>query len=154
MLLTPLGEIKLLVNGLEVEYEAIEIEKDRLCQEVDGRYMILFEVKSENNMKEITCCIPGLDSKGYTESGEMLEAIAFYKDDIKLTIGVVGEFNYPFYQQDYNGIYLDNGIQYILFPNFTSRTIKFGVCWIQPVTEDNDIQTHFGVDIGYLGETK
>ena len=146
MLLTPLGEIKLFINNEEVAFEAVAIDRDRLCKNVNGRYVISIAVKNDNDYKKITCCLPNIDVKGSPESGEILEAIAFYKGDIKLTIGVQGEFGYYQKYHDYNGNYLDNGIQFYMYPDSASRVIQFGVCWIQPVTDENDIQTWFGAD--------
>ncbi|KGR79904.1 hypothetical protein, partial [Ureibacillus sinduriensis] len=72
--------------------------------------------------------------------------ISFYKKDIKLTIGVDCEFtDYPKYI-DFSGEYLSNGIQYVTFQKTADRKFSFGVCWIQPCTEENDTQTWFGAD--------
>ncbi|MFC4408946.1 hypothetical protein ACFOZY_00710 [Chungangia koreensis] len=146
MLLTPLGAIKLFVNDKEVDFTAIKL--DNLAfqyRDVNGRYLIQYEYKSEYKNQEIKCCIPVIDVKGHIESGERLEAIAFYKEDIKLTIGVEGEFHNPKYS-DYTGEYLSNGIQYKTNQTTVDRKLNFGVCWIQPVTEENDVQTWFGAD--------
>jgi hypothetical protein len=147
MLVTPLGSIKLFINDNEIEYTAIKLSSmERQWPDVSGRYLIQYEYKKEFKNQYIKCCIPTLDIKGDIESGERLEAIAFYKDDIKLTIGAEGEFDeYPAYI-DYSGEYLDNGIQYETFEATADRTFKFGVSWIQPCTEENDVQTWFGAD--------
>ncbi|MGX9134961.1 hypothetical protein ACWV26_11375 [Rummeliibacillus sp. JY-2-4R] len=147
MLLTPLGAIKLFVNDEEVEFTAKKLDNLELhCRDVNGRYLIQYEYKSEIKNQEIRCCIPSIDVKGDIESGEKIEAISFYKNDIKLTIGIVGEFtDYPKYI-DYSGEYLSNGIQYLTYHTTADRKFYFGVCWIQPLTEENDIQTWFGAD--------
>lgn len=147
MLLTPLGPIKIFVNDKEIEFTAIKLDTLEVhCPDVNGRYLIEYEYKNQFENQEIKCCIPSLNVKGEVESGENLEAISFYKNDIKLTIGLEGEFtNYPKYL-DYSGDYLSNGIQYVTFKTTVDRKLKFGVCWIQPCTEDNDIQTWFGAD--------
>ena len=124
MLLTPLGTIKLFVNNKEVEFTAIKLDNlELLCPNVNGRYLIQFEYKKEFKIQEIKCCIPLIDVKGEIESGERLEAISFYKNDIKLTIGVEGEFtDYPKYI-DFSGDYLSNGIQYEVFQTTASRNL-------------------------------
>ncbi|MBU5210261.1 hypothetical protein P9D39_23345 [Heyndrickxia oleronia] len=151
MLLTPLGTIKLFVNNKEVEFTAIKLDNlELLCPNVNGRYLIQFEYKKEFKIQEIKCCIPSIDVKGEIESGERLEAISFYKNDIKLTIGVEGEFtDYPKYI-DFSGDYLSNGIQYEVFQTTASRKFNFGVCWMQPCTEENDNQTWFGADPNFM----
>ncbi|CAM5194740.1 hypothetical protein UACE39S_02284 [Ureibacillus acetophenoni] len=146
MLLTPLGDIKLFVNNEEIEFTAIKLDTESHCPDVNGRYLIQYKYKSEFKNQEIKCCIPTLDVKGEIESGERLEAISFYKNDIKLTIGVEGEFtDFPNYI-DYSGDYLSNGIQYVTFHNTSHRIFNFGVCWVQPLTEKNATQTWFGAD--------
>ncbi|KAB2334308.1 hypothetical protein [Bacillus mesophilum] len=147
MILTPLGPIKIFINDNEIEYTARSLNNmERHCPNVNGRYLIEYEYKREFKIQHIKCCIPSIDVKGDIESGERLESIAFYKDDIKLTIGAEGEFHeYPMYL-DYSGDYLDNGIQYKTFQATAARTFKFGVSWIQPYTEENEVQTWFGAD--------
>lgn len=151
MLVTPLGAIKLFINDEEVDFSAIKLNNiERCCRDVNGRYLIQYEYKSEIKNQKIKCCIPSIDIMGEIESGERLDAISFYKDDIKLTIGVEGEFtDYP-RDIDYSGDYLSNGIQYVTFQTTAERKFNFVVCWIQPCTEENDVQTWFGADPSYI----
>ncbi|MFB5089578.1 hypothetical protein PGC35_20750 [Psychrobacillus sp. PGGUH221] len=146
MLITPLGAIKLFVNDEEVGFTAIKLDFELHCRDVNGRYLIQYEYKSEMKNQEIKCCIPSLDVKGEIESGESLEAVSYYRNDIKLTIGVEGEFTDEAKYIDYGGGYLSNGIQYVTNHTTSDRKFYFGVCWIQPLTEENDIQTWFGAD--------
>ena len=146
MLITPLGAIKLFVNDEEVGFTALKLDLELRCRDVNGRYLIQYEYKSEMKNQKIKCCIPSLEVKGEIESGEWLEAISFYRDDIKLTIGVEGEFTEDTKYIDYSGDYLSKGIQYVTNHTTSDRKFYFGVCWIQPLTEENDIQTWFGAD--------
>ena len=146
MLITPLGAIKLFVNDEEVGFTALKLDLELRCRDVNGRYLIQYEYISEMKNQKIKCCIPSLEVKGEIESGEWLEAISFYRDDIKLTIGVQGEFTEDTKYIDYSGNYLSNGIQYETNHTTSDRKFYFGVCWIQPLTEENDIQTWFGAD--------
>ncbi|WP_080844414.1 hypothetical protein [Cytobacillus gottheilii] len=147
MLSTPLGPIKIFINDIEIEYTVIKLSTmERQWPDVNGRYLIQYEYQKEFKKQHIKCCIPTLDIKGDIESGERLETIAFYKDDIKLSIRAEGEFHeYPVYL-DYSGKYLDNGIQYETFEATEDRTFKFGVSWIQPCTEENEVQTWLAAD--------
>lgn len=70
------------------------------------------------------------------QAGENLEAISFYYDDVKLSIGVTADFMQQERQIVTNGIELT-----------TTSPITFIVSWIQPVTENNDVQTFFSVDL-------
>lgn len=147
MLLTPVGAIKLFVNGKEIPFTAIKLNNSDLhCPDVNGRFLIQYEYKNEFKKQKIKCCIPSLDVQGDPEGGERIEAISIYKNDLKLTIMVVGEFeDYPEHL-DYTGEYLSNGIQYETFQSTENQTFRFGICWIQPCTEENDFQTWFGAD--------
>jgi hypothetical protein len=147
VLMTPLGAVKIFVNDYEVEFTAIKMDNlDPHCPDVNGRFLIQYEYKNEVKNQKIKCCIPSLNVTGEIESGERLEAISFYEENIKLTIGAEGEFNDFAKYLDYSGNYLRNGIQYITFPSTTDKKFKFGVCWIQPFTAENDVQTWFGAD--------
>lgn len=146
MLSTPLGAIKLFVNDEIVEFTAIKLDLELYCRDVNGRYLIQYEYISEMKNQEIKCCIPSIDVKGDVESGESLEAISFYRNEIKLTIGIEGEFTDDTKYIDYGGDYLSNGFQYVTYPTTPDRKFYFGVCWIQPLTEENDNQTWFGAD--------
>ncbi|WP_335870963.1 hypothetical protein [Bacillus sp. 2205SS5-2] len=137
------------INDREVEYKAITIDLDRWCPDVSGRYLIQCEYKKSDEEKTIKCCLPSLDVEGDVECGERLESIAFYKDNIKLTIGAEGEFvdkQHRYQGYDYSGSYVSNGVQYKTFSTTEDKNFRFGVCWIEPVTEDNEVQTWFGAD--------
>lgn len=147
MLLTTLGAIKLFVNDEELGFTAKKLDVGMHCQDVNGRYLIQYDYTSEIKKNQvIKCCIPSIDVKGDSESGERLEAISFYQNDIKLTIGVDGEFSDFPKDIDYSGDYLNNGIQYETYNTTANRKFYFGVFWIQPLTEENDVQTWFGAD--------
>ncbi|MEI5908918.1 hypothetical protein WAK64_17865 [Bacillus spongiae] len=152
MLETPLSHIKLFVNEKEMDFTPIKLEKlDILCPNVNGRYLIQYEYKAEYINQTIKCCIPKINIEGDVESGERLEAISFYKNNSKLTIGAEGEFvdadpSYRDHYFSYNGDYLPNGIEYQTNKKTKDRIFQFGVSWIHPCTGDNDIQTWFGAD--------
>ncbi|MEO4052904.1 hypothetical protein [Solibacillus sp. CAU 1738] len=147
MLATPLGNIKLFVNDNEITFTAIRLGNlERICPDVNGRYLIQYNYKKKFKHQKIKCCLPFIDVKGEIGSGERLEAIAFYKDGVKLTIGVEAEFDDQLSGYDYSGDYLNNGITYETFETTEDKILQFGVCWIEPRTEENDHQTWFGAD--------
>lgn len=147
MLSTPLGNIQLFVNNGEVAFTAIKLGDLHFSNSaIKGRYLIEYEYKSEMKEQIIKCCIPTIDVDGDIESGERLEAISFYKDDVKLTIGVDCEFTDELAEFDFSGEYVSNGIQYETFQTTADRTFRFGVCWIQPCNEENAHQSWFGAD--------
>lgn len=99
-------------------------------------------------MKLLTpdCTIKWIIFSLFYTKASIFTKTAFYKNDIKLTIGVEGEFTDYQRYIDYSGGYLSNGIQYVSFPTTAERKFVFGVCWIQPCTEENDTQTWFGAN--------
>ncbi|MDX8362975.1 hypothetical protein [Cytobacillus sp. IB215316] len=150
MLETPLGHIKLFVNENEVDFTPIKLEKmDLLSPDVNGRYLIQYNYKTEYKNQTIKCCLPSLNIKGDIQSGERLESIAYYKNDIKLSIGADGEFvDDPYHDPyfDFTGEYLSNGIEYQTTKITKDKVFQFGICWIQPCTDENDDQTWCGAD--------
>lgn len=146
-LLTSIGPVKLFVNSKEVAFTAIKFERDRKrFPHINGRYLIAYDYINDGHKQEIMCCLPSLSVAGYVESGERLEALSFYQDNIKLTIAVVDEFTDDSEVSSARGQYIKNGIKYDIDENAASRKLLFGICWVQPVTEENDIQTWFGAD--------
>lgn len=59
---------------------------------MDGRYYIDVDFLPDGEECIISCRIKDCDQavKGYYETGEWLEQQGFYKDDVKLYIGVEG----------------------------------------------------------------
>ena len=74
-LLTPFGEIKILIDGKEVPYLAQKGGNlDGLCQHVLGRYQITVSFIPDGNEHDIACIFePTCSFKKITESGERLE---------------------------------------------------------------------------------
>ena len=148
-LITPFGEISLTFDGQPIEYNAVELEKlEVLCPDVDGRYKIAFDFLSDNSSHILSCFLDVSEENIEigVESGERLEALAFYKNDIKLTIGAEGESGYINLGYDYDIDYLKNGISYRIMPSTKSNTFIFGISWISPCTDENDHYTWYGAD--------
>lgn len=135
MLITPLGPIQIIVNNQIVDYSYTKLPNlDHFCPDVNGRYSI--QVKEIDCISDIKCVLSSDSLDGDIASGERYESISFYKEDIKLTIGIAAEF-----LEQQPGMYIQNGIQ------ITSNSpVLFCICWIQPCTKENDIQTYFGAD--------
>ena len=73
-----------------------------------------------------------------TEPVKNLEAVSFYQNGSKLTLGIQADF------EKQSGKLLSNGLEIT-----TNESLNFIVCWINDVTEENDHQTWFGADISY-----
>lgn len=147
MIITPLGPIKLYVNEKEIEYKAVPYILDHGCRDLNGRYLIHYEYKTEYQNQRIKCCLPSIIKEGDIESGERVEAISFYDQFTKVTIGIEASFDMEEdYGYDYSGSYFSNGLEYVTYSNTESQTLLFAVSWIRPYTEENEYQTTNGAD--------
>lgn len=108
----------------------------RDAHDVSSRFSITVNAFKET--ATIWCVIGNKSINGQPETGENFEAISFYKDDIKLTIGITADFS------EQKGQLLENGIEIT-----TAMPVQFGICWIQSVTDTNDVQAFFGADLFY-----
>lgn len=85
---------------------------------------------------------------GEAETGERLEALSFYKDEGKITLGVKASFgDYQDYGYDYDGALCSDGIEIYVFPYTRPKMYEFGVCWILKCTAETDVQTWYGADL-------
>lgn len=151
-LLTPLGDISLVVDDISIEYEFQEIELSSSCSDVDGRYLIRCTFIPDGNPHQIACVINNYTSsiRDDIESGERLELKSFYSSDTKLSIGMIGESGYicgeRITEYDYDCEYKPNGVSYILLPTTKTTEFWFGISWINNCTDENNIQTWYGAD--------
>ena len=145
MLTTIFGVVRLMMDGKPVAYTAERIENMRLFPDVDGAYRIRYDFCADCSPHELSCVLDGVRVKGGAESGEGLEAVAFYQDGGKLTLGCEGDFGY-IEAYDYDGAYLPDGLKILIRPETKSRTFLFGVAWLDHCTEENDVQTWLAAD--------
>ena len=86
MLTTPLGDIEIYIDDKKIEYvERIIRISDKLCPEVDGRYIIEVNFMPDGKFHVISCKIKDYISskEDGIESGERLELKSFYRDNTK-----------------------------------------------------------------------
>ena len=155
-IITPMGEIKILIDDVEVQYVPLKgIAIENLCPDILGRYQIEIHFAPDGKEHTISCVFPcDTTIKGYIESGENLECQGFYNNDsIKLSIGAEGDGGIHT-DYDYDVDYLNNGMQYVIFPETQTQAYVFGICWIDKIDIDDqseemiarDTQTWFGAD--------
>lgn len=163
-LITPLGEIDILIDGKKITYLAKEGRKtDKQFPDLLARYQIEIEFIPDGNTHYLSCVINGLKEKNRdTENGELIECQNFYsKERIKLSIGVLGEqWGYingklSTHYNDYDIEYLENGMTYVIMEETKTSSYKFGIAWIDNVGWDDtiteeyqkrEVQTWFGAD--------
>lgn len=140
---TELGKIKILINGIEIPYESIELIKYNHYFSVKGRIKLVCNVPEQlkKNIK-VECIIESpkdIKIKSGTEIGENLALISFYGDKSKLSIGTLGDIPGVKY------IYSDNGMCLELQKN--PRRVVFYVAWLEMTDpEKEDIYTWFAAD--------
>ena len=137
MLDTLFGTVRVFINNIETAYtyKPLPITNDSYS-DVNGRYRII--VNGHTEKSTIRCIIPTYTKTSYPETGENLEAVAFYQNGSKLTLGIQADF------EKQSGKLLSNGLEIT-----TNEPVKFIVCWINDVTKENDHQTWFGADISF-----
>ena len=161
-IITPFGEIKIMIDGNSSPYSAQKGSKlNGLCPRVLGRYQITVQFIPDGHEHKIACVFePTCQYKSTPESGERLECQSFYNDSrIKMSIGLECEAGYiggehSSGEYDYDTEYLENGMAYFIKAYTKAEKYVFGIAWINDVgwndpinNEDNrDIETWFGAD--------
>lgn len=154
---TPFGEIAVLIDDVEIEYSFKELKPFSSCPDVNGRYIIEIDFEPDGEEHSISCMFSDYvkDIEVDFESGENLECCSFFIHDVKMSIGVVGDDWYSPYtgkresKFDFDVDYLENGMAYHILPFTKTAKYLFGLSWIQPCNEQNDVQTWFGADPSY-----
>ena len=161
-LITPFGEIKILIDGNPVSYFAQEGRKlDALCPHVLGRYQIAVKFIPDGKEHTIACVFePDCSYERTPESGERLECQSFYNDRrFKMSIGLECEAGYidgmrAINEYDYDADYLENGMSFLIDTKTKNERYVFGIAWIDNVgwedpldnNNDRDVETWYGAD--------
>ena len=159
-IITPFGEIKILIDGVSVSYVAQEGRKLDVCPHLLGRYQITVAFVPDGMEHDIACIFePVCTYKTVGESGERLECQSFYNDSrFKLSIGLecetgsVGGVRWSD-RYDYDAHYLSNGMSYHIEKTTKTRQYVFGIAWIDDIGRDDpadgnsrDVETWYGAD--------
>ena len=149
VLKTPFGNIKMRLDEKDIVYEARSVKcDDRLYPDVDGLFLVSFKFIPDGNTHELQCILENAEYLAYPETGERLEAVAFYINQGKITIGCEGDFGevLEFRTYDFDGMLLENGIQVDIDTFTKEQEFQFGVCWLLHCTDENNVQTWYGAD--------
>ena len=145
---TPFGSVELLLDNKPVSFRHISIEPNkRLFPDVEAAHRLNCDFVADGNAHTLSFKIKDCDLKGEPETGELLEAISFYKGNEKITLGCTASFgDYEDYSLDYDGSICGDGMELYIAATTKSQTFKFGVCWLKECTDENDAQTWYGAD--------
>lgn len=145
-LTTPLGELFITIDDVLIDYDYRTVEKDSTCQDVDGRFAIIVTFVPDGKEHTIACRIkshhPSIDDD--VDTGEYLELKNFYNGTAKLSLGMTGDSGFSTF--DYENLYLDDGVAYLILPNTKTTNYVFGISWLNNSAEENEVQTWFGAD--------
>ena len=117
MLDTPFGPVRVFINS----FKPLPIMNHHFPN-VDGRYQLIVEGLKKTST--VRCTIPTYTNTAHPETGENLEAVSFYQNGSKLTLGIQADF------EKQRGKLLSNGLEII-----TNEPVKFSICWINDVTK-------------------
>lgn len=150
MLQTPFGNIVLRFDGETVPCSITAIENKRLFPDVAGAFLLKYGYVCDGKAHALRIVLDACGIIGHPESGERLEAISFFGEGRKMTIGCEGWFCCPEEfcgdGYDYNGFYLENGLEIVILPNTKSRNFCFGVAWLDRYNGENGAQTWLAAD--------
>ena len=152
MIITPLGEIEIFIDGNKIDYSASPVEITRNCNDLDGRFCVRTYFVPDGKEHIISCCIANYSptEKDGIESGERLKLKSFYTGKSKVSLGMEADTGYineiRSSTYDYNAGYLKNGVYYEILPETRTHEFIFGIAWLNNCTDDKDVQTWFGAD--------
>ena len=147
MLTTPFGNIQITMDGKPVAYTFVPVPNAQSFPDVDGVYLLKFDYLSDGSPHKLCCLLEDASVTGDIESGERFEAISFYCNAGKITIGCEGWFGCPEeHGYDYDGSYLPDGLEISITAQTVSKPFLFGVAWLTHCTGENDVQTWFAAD--------
>lgn len=144
---TPFGRISMLLDGREIEFDCEQhAPHPKWFPDVDGVYRLSVTVKHDWRSHELVLqLMPAGPCKTDNDSGERLECIAIYIGTGKISMGCYDPIDdgrdYDAYHGEEPHLIVD------IFPTTQTELFEFGVCWINNVTDDNEIQTSEGADI-------
>ena len=97
---TPLGEIIILLDNKDVEFQVEQIFSKRFPEVTT--YHLKYKYTHDEKEHMIKCLLNGTNLIGDCEGGERIETVAFDSTDpfVRLSIGVEGQFRTYFYNEN------------------------------------------------------
>ncbi|ALS37734.1 hypothetical protein ABID30_001726 [Enterococcus rotai] len=142
MLKTPLGNIRLFENNIEKKYSYKSLKVNSKNYLVDKRISIALKItQNVENVKFILDIDENEVIKSEIESGEDLSLISFFKGNLKLSIGTIGNTT----GVDY--FYLNNGMDLTLNKETHIKELIFYIAWLNMENpKEESIFTWFAAD--------
>ncbi|MEL7656571.1 MAG: hypothetical protein AAGU75_11760 [Bacillota bacterium] len=148
MLQTPLGNIKLYLDGNPIEYTFTKApENPRLYPDVNGAFLLKYSFQADGKNHALRCVVDNSAIVSSLETGENFVAVSIHSSVIKMTLGIQGDFGCQRHCMfDFGGQFLRNGIEIQINSKTKSQDFTFGISWISPYTQENELQTWFAAD--------
>ena len=149
---TPLGTLQAEVDGKPVYYAVRQIPLDHSCSHLEGRYAVTVRRIPDGQPHTVALRIRKDRPFAHTEEngGENLELQSFFRDGVKLSVGVEGdscvENGVRCGAYDYDTAAVEDGMSIRTLPQTRTRIFCFGVAWLHPEDAAQEIETWFGAD--------
>lgn len=148
MLSTPFGNIEIYFdNQIQKNIKIVKGEKNNsLYPDVKSIYLLGYLYHTDKKAHRLKCIL-NTKQKGIAESGEHFDAVSFYIQNGKITIGCKSDFGMPKEGGfDYDDTCIDNGIEIFIHSFTKEQYFIFAVSWLIVCTEKNEVQTYFASD--------
>ena len=144
-LITPLGELEVLVDGKPYPYTAIPYTYTKPPvedQPIDGCFRLFIPV---TNCSEIICrlnsSVDGIE-EGIEAGGEGFECNSFQKNNVELVLGMEDDYSAQFPRFVSERIF--NGVKYSNFNECDE--VVFGIAWTNDYFGDDDCRCWYAAD--------
>ena len=149
---TPMGKICVDVDGEERYYTFRKVPTERSCRHLRGRYVVEEALPPDGKAHTVSCRIRFDEpfDRSEEEGRADLKLISFWKDGLKLSMGIAGdscaENGQPCSRADYTARTLPDGMVYELRPDTRTTRFRFGIAWLNPQEPEQEKESRFGAD--------
>ena len=141
-LATSFGEVSLKLDGKAQSFRFFAVAPEKPFADVSGIYKIEYDYKADGCEHEISFCLDDPECNALPETGEKFDAVSADIGEGRITLAFIEPEVFDFKIE-----FMKNGILLRPGENTASQTLKFGVCLIESLPSDSDIQTRLGADV-------
>ncbi len=150
MLKTPLGNLIVQKNNIEIDYSVIPQPLrifDKLNYYVDARYLIDIDTKTIKSGDTIKYFIDCKNVETDIDGGEYLALLNLRKNNLLMSLGVY-EILYHSHKKDFGFdiCYIDNGLESYFIDNKYTEKFKLAISWIELKDDLDEISTWYASD--------
>lgn len=152
MLKTPLGDLIVYKNDVEIDYMAIpqSLKVINKCNYyVDARYLILIDTTTIKSGDTIKCFVDCGNVQTYINGGECLTLLDFTKDNILMSLGGY-EILYNYDDDDktfaFDMYYIKNGLEAYFIDTEYVEKFRVAISWMELKEGCNQLSTWYASD--------